>query len=107
MSGASESTRGIRTLPDEGTELTAAELAWVQGQTMAGTPVENETPSGAIDGANKTFTLAYTPIANSVKLYMNAIRMMLNSDFTVVGATITLLGDAPEVGMNLLCDYRR
>jgi len=107
MSGASESTRGIRTLPDEGTELTAAELVWVQAQTTAGTPVENETPSGAVNGSNKTFTLAYTPIANSVKLYMNAIRMTLNSDFTVTGAVITLLGDAPETGMNPLCDYRK
>ena len=106
MAGASESTRGIRTLPDEGGGLTAAEDVWVTENALLGTPVENETPTGNIDGANKTFTLANTPIAGSVKLYRSGLKLKQDSDFTVSGATITM-NDSMEIGENLLCDYRK
>ena len=33
--------------------------------------VENETPSGAINGSNVNFSLAHTPIATTEKLYLN------------------------------------
>ena len=106
MSGASESTRGIRTLPDEGEILTAAEIAWVQAMAVSGVAVENETPSGAVNGSNKTFTLANTPIAGSTRLYRSGLRLKLTSDYTVATATITL-NEAPEVGENLIIDYRK
>ena len=106
MAGSAESTRGIRTLPDEGGDLTGAETNWVQVNTLLGTPVENEVPSGAIDGANMTFTLANTAISGSVKLYYGLTRLMPTTHFSVSGATITMTF-APELGSTLLCDYRK
>lgn len=93
-------------MPDEGLDLTSAEATWVQANALLGTPVENETPTGTIDGSNKTFTLANTPKSGSVKLYRSGQRLKLNSDFTLSTATITMT-NAPEVGENLLCDYKK
>lgn len=106
MAGASESTRGIRTLPDEATGLTGAEVAWVSANALLGTPVENETPSGAINDVNTSFTLANTAVAGSVKLYEGNRRLIPTVDFSVSGATITMTY-APPTGSSLLADYRK
>jgi hypothetical protein len=70
--------------------------------------VDNEVPSGTINGSNTAFTLANTPIAGSVKLYLNGVRQEAGAgnDYTISGATITML-DAPLAGDKLLADYRK
>ena len=72
-----------------------------------GTEVDSESPSGAIDGSNVTFTLANTPISGSVKLYLNGARQNVGAanDYTISGATITY-NTAPLTNSVLLCDYR-
>lgn len=107
MADSAQGIRGIKTLPQTGDELTDAEETWVTTEAALGISVNNETPSGAIDGANKTYTLANTPISGSVRLYINGFRYKENSDFTMSGATITITGDALEVGMNILADYKK
>jgi hypothetical protein len=68
--------------------------------------VDNEVPSGTIDGLNDTFTIANTPIAGSFKLY-NAIRLKGGGeDYTLTGTTIVFV-TPPELGSNLQCDYRK
>lgn len=105
MSGASESTRGIRTLPDEGGQLTAGETAWVVAESAVGRFVHDETPSGAVNGSNPTFTLANSPTAGTLIVYEGGVRKLLTTDFTLSGATITFTYNPPN-GSYVRCDYR-
>lgn len=67
--------------------------------------VDNEVPTGVVDGVNDTFTLASAPISGSLKLY-NAIRLKGGGvDYTQSSNIITFTAP-PEVGSNLLADYR-
>lgn len=54
--------------------------------------VTREVPSGAINGANTTFTLANTPIAGTEHIFVGGILLTAGAgnDYTIVGATITL-----------------
>lgn len=55
----------------------------------AGTWTE-ETPAGAMDGANKAFTLSHTPIADTLALYLNGVEQVEGVDFTISGAAIAM-----------------
>jgi len=67
----------------------------------------SETPSGTINGSNVTFTLAHTPVANSLQLFKNGQRQALGAglDYTLATATVTYL-TAPATGDQLIADYR-
>ena len=75
---------------------------------LSGLFVESETPTGAINNANKTFTLANTPTVGTVKLYVNGLRQEVGAtnDYTISGATITMI-TAPPTGSRILADYRK
>jgi len=69
--------------------------------------MDNEVPSGAIDGVNTVFSLIFTPKTNSEHLYLNGLLMesgVLN-DYTISGDTITF-NYAPPLGSSILCSYR-
>jgi hypothetical protein len=68
--------------------------------------VEGEVPSGSINSSNVTYTLANTPIAGSVKVYWNGMKMRVGVGYTISGATITMT-TAPETGDSLETDYRK
>lgn len=70
--------------------------------------VDNETPSGTINSANVTFTLAFTPSpAGSLELFYNGlVQKSGGTDFTLVTNTITF-ASAPITGSTLLAWYRR
>lgn len=70
--------------------------------------VDGEEPAGDIDGTNVTYTLAFTPVAGSVKLYLNGARQRAGAgnDYTIAGDTITM-EDPLEIGDVLLADYRK
>jgi hypothetical protein len=55
--------------------------------------VPNETPGGAINGTNTTFTLANTPQVGSLCLYWNGQIQEpgAGNDYTISGSTITML----------------
>jgi hypothetical protein len=66
-----------------------------------GSFADNETPSGTIDGANDTFTLAHTPSpAASLQLFKNGQLMEAGgADYTLATATITYVSGAiPQTG---------
>lgn len=66
-----------------------------------------ETPTGTVDGANTTFTLANTPIANlSVIFTLDGIVQRNGSglDYTVSGTTITFV-TAPVAGTEVFAYY--
>lgn len=65
-----------------------------------------EVPSGSINGSNTAFTIAHTPSPTSSLVgELNGQRIYQTSDFTVSGASITMLG-APATGDSLRFNYR-
>ncbi len=72
--------------------------------------VFNEVPSGTVNGSNATFTLANTPVAGTLSLYVNGVRQLVGTgnDYTISGNTITFLSGAiPVTGDQILADYIR
>lgn len=74
--------------------------------TNIGTDVFSETPSGALNGVNVTFTLVHTPIDTTLLLYLNGARQKagVTDDYTISGLTITF--NSAPIGSTLLADYR-
>ena len=68
--------------------------------------VDNEIPSGSINGINGLFDLAFTPIAGSLKLYRNGVRQEVTTTYSITGSQISFLV-APETGDTLRADYRK
>ncbi len=70
--------------------------------------ITGETPTGTVNGANDTFTLANTPIVGTVKVYLNGMRQKsgAGNDYTISGSTITFeAGNIPQTGDVILTDY--
>ncbi len=70
--------------------------------------VDDETPSGAINGSNTSYTLAFTPVAGTLDLYLNGFRQKsgAGNDYTISGNTITMT-TAPVTGDLLTANYRK
>jgi hypothetical protein len=66
----------------------------------------NETPTGSINSSNTSFTLAHTPQASSLQLYLNGMLQHAGAgnDYTIATNTITYLA-APTTGDVLLAYY--
>ncbi len=66
-----------------------------------------ETPAGAVNGTNPTFTLSVTPLsAFAVDVHLNGILETPSVDYTISGATITFLPVAiPQTGDILQAEY--
>lgn len=71
-----------------------------------GNMVNNETPSGTINGSNTAFTLANTPQSSSLELFLNGQLLEPGSgnDYTISGAAVTMLF-APLSGDKLRAYY--
>lgn len=67
--------------------------------------IDDETPTGTINGSNQTFTLVKTPISGSLKVYLGGIRLRVSQDYTFSHRTLTMT-IAPQVGEVFLVDYR-
>ncbi len=65
-----------------------------------------ETPSGTINGSNKTFTLTTQPKTNALILTVNGQVQRKEIDFTINGKTITMLWDIPT-GSDIFCWFIR
>lgn len=70
--------------------------------------VDKEIPSGAINGTNTTYTLAFTPVLGSDHLYLNGILQESGSgnDYTISGTTITM-ASAMLSGEKIRVSYRK
>lgn len=90
--------------------VAATGLRWV---TFAGlTPtnfVFSEVPTGTVNGSNAAFTIANTPTAGTVQVYVNGVRQKVGTgnDYTITGTTITFeAGTAiPVTGDVIQVDY--
>lgn len=70
--------------------------------------IDNETPSGALDGVNTTFTLSQAPApAASLAIFRNGMMQRAGADYTLSGASITFTsGGTPQAGDILVAFYR-
>ena len=57
----------------------------ITGAALAAVLVQNEVPTGAIDGANTTYTTAAPFIAGSLQVYLNGDLLRVTDDYTVAG----------------------
>lgn len=55
------------------------------------TKITREIPSGTINGVNKVFTLANTPVAGSEEGFVNGQGINSPGDYTISGATVTFV----------------
>ena len=93
-------------MPDKGSYGTAIPDSRYALKGEGATFVDDEAPAGTKDGSNTTFTLAYTPISGSVKLFLGGAKLEITNDYSISGKTITMIF-APSSGETLLADYRR
>jgi hypothetical protein len=68
--------------------------------------VHGEVPSGTVNGSNTNFGLANTPLASTLKVYLNGLRQRggAGNDYTLSGTTITF-ATAPSTGDYLEVEY--
>ena len=66
----------------------------------------NEIPTGNIDGINKDFILANTPVLESVIVRLSGVVQVpgVGKDYTLLGSTITF-DKAPKVGQEVVVSY--
>ncbi|MCC6328987.1 MAG: hypothetical protein IT174_10755 [Acidobacteria bacterium] len=69
--------------------------------------VVGETPAGAVDGSNATFTTAFAFIPESVDVTVNGLRQKRIDDFNTSGASTILLAVSPGPGEKVLINYLR
>lgn len=95
-----------------GGTLGTTPITWQQINAAAGLLATNfvtrETPSGAVNGVNTTYTLANTPVSGSERVYLNGNLQEpgAGNDYTISGATITYL-TAPLTGDIIRVNYIR
>ena len=105
MPEASQGIRGIRANPNDAGSFTSTEEDWVTAEAAIGQFIHDETPTGAVNGSNTSFTTANAPVAGTLIVYEGGVRKLLTTDFTLSGSTITMTY-APPDGSYLRCDYR-
>jgi hypothetical protein len=77
--------------------------------TMVPSYVDSETPGGAVDGVNASFTLANTPNpASSLCIYRNGLMLQAGGDYNVQsdGSLVFVSGAVPQSGDALTASYR-
>jgi hypothetical protein len=93
----------------KGLEELVRQLAPARMGTLGGSVVhkfmDDETPSGTVNGVNDTFTLSKAPVNGSLKLFRGGARQRVTEDYTLSGRTIVFT-IPPVVGEILLADYR-
>ena len=81
----------------------------IERNTGTGTGPDNrvigETPAGAVNGINATFTSlsAFNPA--TVEVFVSGLLMYLGSDYTTAGASTLLLADSPQINENVTLNY--
>ena len=72
-----------------------------------GRTINNEVPTGAVNGSNAAFTLANVPQNGVVSLYLNGIKQQPGSgkDYTISAGVITFV-TAPSTGDIPMADYQ-
>jgi hypothetical protein len=92
-------------VPRSGDLVQASYRTGTSGQSSF---VDNQIPTGTINGTNLVFKLGSTPNpTSSLRLYKNGILLMQSVDYTVNGSTINFLtASVPASGDSLVSFYR-
>ena len=80
-------------------------LSWTtpaSGGLSASSFVFNEVPTGTV--IVNEYTLAFTPVANTVQVFLNGLLQKPTTDYTVSGTTITFI-NYPLPTDEILCHY--
>lgn len=88
--------------------ITLTAVTGATGVVTAPNVVVGEVPSGTVNGINPTFTLASTPLANTLALYVNGVRQKVGAgnDYTLSGNVVTFIAGAiPQTDEPILADY--
>ena len=96
---------------NQGGTLGTTAITWMNtnaGGLTTANFITRETPSGAVNGSNTSFTLANTPVAGSEEVFLNGLLLEpgAGNDYTITGATITML-TAPLEGEKIRVNYRK
>ncbi len=69
---------------------------------------DNETPAGAVNSSNRTFTLTHAPSpSGSLTVFRNGLKMSEGVDYTLSSSTITFFfASTPQTGDQLTANYR-
>jgi hypothetical protein len=70
--------------------------------------VDQETPTGVVNGVNAVFATSQTPSPSvSLAVYRNGLRMSPGVDYSLSGTVITFMsGLVPQSSDTLTCSYR-
>lgn len=60
--------------------------------------VFGETPAGAIDGSNATFTTAFDFVPGKIVVFLNGLLQKIVTHYNTSGTTTILFNDSPHVG---------
>jgi len=69
--------------------------------------VVDEAPTGLVNGVNLVYTLSSTPEVGTVQFFIDGQLQTEggSNDYTISGATVTVIGQAPETGQIVLASY--
>lgn len=68
--------------------------------------VFGETPSGAVNGSNATFTTAQNFVPESVQVFINGVSQTNGVDYTTSGTTTITLTVSPVSGDYIRVNYK-
>lgn len=111
-SGITEPKLAMYNSPSTGQVLgyTTNGLEWISNE-VAGSVLEadvicNEVPTGTINSINTVFTLANTPVAGTVQVYLNGLLQATGSgmDYIISGTTVTF-AKAPRTNSEVYVSY--
>lgn len=74
--------------------------------TSSGSFVIGETPSGAVNGSNATFTTAQNFVPESVQVFVNGVSQTNAVDYTTSGTTTISLNVSPISGDYIRVNYK-
>jgi len=75
------------------------------GGSVSSKLVMGEVPTGAINGINKTFTVANAVFGNAIDVFLNGLLQKRTDDYTFTSPATITFTDAPVTDSNLLVDY--
>ena len=65
-----------------------------------------EEPLGSINGMNNIYTTANNFIPNSLEVFVNGLKQKLVDDYNISGTTTIILTFSPNIGEEILVNYK-
>jgi hypothetical protein len=104
----SDYVRDSRTVINDNFTYLEALIANIGSVVSSTIFVDNETPTGTIDGTNRVFTLANAPVGASLQLFVNGLLQTVGVHYTLSGTIVTFLpGFKPEATAIMRAFYRK